>query len=79
MKHQKRDARRRMLEFGYPVLLLGLCCSISCSDDPAAPADDNPPVSQVPHISYYDDTNSDLKYASNASMAVNEITRNHKR
>ena len=65
MKNQKRDARRRMLGLGYPILLLGLCCSISCSDDdPAAPEDDNPPVSQVPHISYYDSTNGDLKYAA---------------
>ena len=65
MKNQKRDARRRMLGLGYPILLLGLCCSISCSDDdPAAPVDANPPAPQLPHISYYDATNDDLKYAA---------------
>ena len=46
-----------MLGLGYPILLLGLCCSISCSDD-------DPAAQGNPHISYLDATNHDLKYAA---------------
>lgn len=59
----KREAgKRRLLAPGYPILLFGLCVCMSCSDDdPVTPGQVSVP--QVARISYYDDTNQDLKYA----------------
>jgi hypothetical protein len=52
-----------MRRLAYPILLFGLCVCMSCSDHGPTAPNQMAPAPKGPHISYYDVTNEDLKYA----------------
>ena len=61
---RKREYKKyRIVALGCSMFLIGLLLLPSCSDDDPAAPDQVSPVPQVPHISYHDVTNGDLKYA----------------
>ncbi|MCK5617846.1 MAG: hypothetical protein KAJ17_00525, partial [Candidatus Krumholzibacteria bacterium] len=70
MKIGKRETgTHRRFALGYPLLLFSLCVCMGCSDDDPAGPGQVSPVTQVPHISYFDVTNADLKYAVKSGAA----------